>query len=416
MTVYLAGTGCGSGTLTAEVQTVLKRVCVIAGPERLLRAAEDTWKQEDAAVSGSGAGQGPEEVLPKTVCAVYPQEILEAVREAERLEGDICVLMSGDSGFFSGTRRLLPMLEEREVCVLPGISSLQVLAARCGRPWQEWRLCSAHGVDCDPVREVCKGSPVFFLTGGKQGPAELCAQLAEAGLEDLAVVVGEDLGTEKESIRKGTAAAFAKTVFSPLSVMLAEAAPVNARRTPGFPDELFQRTEKVPMTKQAVRAVILSLLDPGEDEVCWDVGAGTGSVSIELAAQAGAVYGIEKNTEALTLAEKNRRALGAWNLRLIEGTAPEALRDLPAPDVVFVGGSSGSLEEILQLIHEKNPKAKVCVSAIVLENAAAAAFILGKLGYKTEILQVGISRSRQLGEKHMMTAQNPVMLVAGKAE
>ena len=396
MTVYLAGTGCGTGTQTAELETALAHVSVIAGPERLLQ----TISPETHA-------------WLKRIRAVYPQEILEAVRQTEQAGGHICVLLSGDSGFFSGTRKLLPLLERYDVRVLPGISSLQVLAARCGRPWQDWRLCSAHGVDCDPVFEVCKGRPVFFLTGGKQGPAELCARLAEAGLGDLPVVVGEDLGTEEEAVREGTAAAFSQMKFSPLSVMLAEAAPAAERTLPGFPDSMFRRAEKVPMTKQTVRAVIMSLLAPGPEEVCWDVGAGTGSVSVELAMQAGAVYGVERNEEALTLAEQNRKALGAWNLRLVKGTAPDALRDLPAPDAVFIGGSGGNLPEILQVIHEKNPEARVCVSAIVLENAVSAASVLGDLGYQTEILQIGVARSRKIGGKHMMTAQNPVLLVTG---
>lgn len=396
MTVYLAGTGCGTGTQTAELERVLAHVTVIAGPERLLQmipSETHAWL--------------------KKIRAVYPQEILDAVRKTEQGGGSICVLLSGDSGFFSGTRKLLPLLEDYDVRVLPGISSLQILAARLGRPWQEWKLCSAHGVDCDAVREVCGGRPAFFLTGGKQGPAELCAQLAEAGLGDLPVVVGEDLGTDKEVVQEGTAGVFTQSVFSPLSVMLAEPAPVANRRMPGFPDSLFQRSETVPMTKQAVRSVILSLLAPGPEEICWDIGAGTGSVSIELAMQAKAVYGVEQDPEALALAEKNRRAFGAWNLRLIKGTAPDALRELPAPDAVFVGGSKGNLPEILQAVHEKNAAARICVSAIVLENAVSAASALGDLGYQTEILQIGVSRSRKAGGKHMMTAQNPVLLITG---
>ena len=399
MTVFLAGAGCGAGSQTAELQSVMKRAAVVAGPERLLATIQET-------VSKDGC--------PKRICAVYPEEILDAVKEAEKAGGDACVLLSGDSGFYSGTRRLLPLLKDYDVRVLPGISSLQLLAARLKRPWQEWRLCSAHGVDCDAVYEVSQGRPVFFLTGGKLGPAELCVQLSEAGLAELPVYVAEDLGTESERIHGGTAGAFAEGAFAKLSVMLAEAAPERPRRNPGFPDDLFLRADAVPMTKQVVRAAVLSLLAPGQEEVCWDIGAGTGSVSIELAMQAKRVFGIEQNEEALVLAEKNRRALGAWNLQLCAGKAPAAFSDLPAPDAVFVGGSSGNMREILEGIHKKNAAARICVSAIVLENAVQAAALLGELGYETEILQIGVSRSRPAGGKHMMLAQNPVLLVSAK--
>ena len=168
------------------------------------------------------------------------------------------------------------------------------------------------------------------------------------------------------------------------------------------------------MTKQYVRAAILAKLAPGPDDICWDVGAGTGSVAIEMALQAGAVYGVERNAEALELAGRNRRALGAWNLRLFAGDAPEALRDLPAPDAVFVGGSGGHLREILTLIREKNEQARICVSAVTVETLSAASSIFEELGYETEIIQVGISQSRKAGSLHMMTSQNTVWLIAGE--
>lgn len=100
---------------------------------------------------------------------------------------DCAVLYSGDTGFYSGARTLLPLLTERgiEAEVRPGLSSVQLLAARLGRPWQDWALCSAHGTDCDPVAAVCQGKPAFFLTGGPDGPARLCGELVRAGLGEL---------------------------------------------------------------------------------------------------------------------------------------------------------------------------------------------------------------------------------------
>ena len=387
--VYIAGAGCGAGTQTRELQDVLTQVEILVGPQRLL---EETV------------------CAAKKIAAALPEEIAGLIRCEE---GDVCVLQSGDSGFFSGTRKLLPLLEEYDTRILPGISSLQLMAARCGRPWQEWRLVSAHGVDCDAVFEVCGGKPVFFLTGGKIGPDVLCAQLTEAGLGDLEVTVGEDLGTAREQIRRGSAQAFSMQTFSPLSVLLAEPVSGRYRGANGIPDNCFIREERIPMTKQAVRALILSLLSPAKEELCWDIGAGTGSVGIELALRARTVYGVEREEKALALAEKNRRALGAWNLHLVKGSAPEALAQLPEPDVVFVGGSGGKLEEILRYIHDANAAARVCVSAITLENAAKALSVLSDLGLHTEIVQISVSSGRKAGGVHMMTANNPVFLITG---
>ena len=398
MKVTLIGGGCGTAaTLTGEARRALAGAELVLGARRLLEGLPDE-------VFAAGC-----ERLPLT----RPEEIVNAIRTAGRER--VCVLFSGDSGFYSGARRLLPLLEGWETEVLPGVSSVQVLAARLGRPWQDWRLRSAHGVACDPVAEVCGGRPVCFLTGGKTGPAELCRQLAEAGLETLPVAVGEDLTGPGERITRGTAGEFAKLRFPPLSVLLAEAAPRPERRTPGLPDECFRRLEGVPMTKREVRTAALARLAAGPDDICWDIGAGTGSVAIELALQAKGVWGVERNPAALALAEENRRALGAWNLRLIAGEAPAALEQLPDPDAVFIGGSGGRLETILRAVHGRSPRARICVSAIALETLHRACALLEELDYAVEITQLAVSRSRRAGGLHMMLAQNAVYLIGGTA-
>ena len=343
--------------------------------------------------------------------ALLAEDIYAAIQEHPGVK--ICVLFSGDSGFYSGARLLLPMLREWEVCLLPGISSLQIFAARLQRPWQDWRLCSAHGIACDAVHKVCMGKPVFFLTGGKNGPAEICRTLCDAGLGFLQVTVGEDLGTANERISEMTAEIASESLFSPLSVLLCEAAPRTEKRTPGLPDACFERSEKVPMTKQVVRAAVLAKLSVRPDEVCWDIGAGTGSVSVELALQAREVWAVEREEKSLTLAEENRKKHGAWNLHLIAGTAPEAMETLPEPDAVFVGGSGGMLREILHGIHKRNGLARICVSAVTLEGLQTACSVFRELGYDTDICQICVNRGKSSGELTLMLAQNPVWLITG---
>lgn len=321
------------------------------------------------------------------------------------------VLYSGDTGFYSGARTLLTLLAERgiEAEALPGLSSVQVLAARLGRPWQDWTLCSAHGTNCDPVAAVCQGKPTFFLTGGPDGPARLCRELVQAGLGGLPITVGENLGFEGENVSSMTAAQCAGQTFASLNVLLTEPAPRYPRRVPGIPDGEFLRAEGISMTKQDVRAAILAKLAVGSEDVCWDIGAGTGSVSVELALQCRAVWAVERKPEALALARANREKFGAWNLRLAEGNAPAVLKDFPTPDAVFVGGSGGKLPEILQAARRANPKARVCVSAISLETLHTAAAELKN----PEVTQISVSRSRAAGTLHLLLAQNPVLLITG---
>lgn len=394
MKVTLAGLGCGTAaTITAEVREALDRADLLVGAARLLESL-------------------PEGLTPRRTCAVKPGEILEALLASSSERA--CVLYSGDSGFYSGARGLLPLLAVRdiEVRVLPGISSVQYLAAKLGRPWQDWRLRSAHGVECDAVEAVCRGVPACFLTGGALGPGELCRQLVEAGLGTLSVTVGENLSCPEERLIQGTAADFSGRKFAPLSVLLAEAAPTYPRRAPGIPDGEFQRGS-VPLTKQEVRAAILGKLSVGPEDVCWDIGAGTGGVSVELALQARSVWAVERDPEALELLRSNRERFHAWKLRVVEGLAPEALQGLPTPDAVFVGGSGGELPRILQAIHDASPAARICVSAIALETLHTALECLTALGYEAEVAQIAVSRSRPAGTLHLLMAQNPVFLITG---
>ena len=391
MKIYLIGCGCGEASLTRQAEEAIRQSSLLIGSARMLEQF----------------GKGK-----KWVESVKPEEINRILNEQK---SDVAsVLFSGDSGFYSGASLLLPLLEGAEVTVLPGISSLQLFAAKLGLPWQDWRLCSAHGRHCDPVREVCRGKSVFFLTGGDKTPDRLCSKLCEAGLSELPVAIGEDLGTAKERVNRGIAKDYVNSNFSPLSVMLADCAPNREPCCPGLPDDRFERIEGIPMTKREVRAMILSLLSPKENSVCWDIGSGTGSVAIELALHAGAVYAVEQREDAVLLAEENRKKLGAWNLRLMQGHAPEALQDLPKADAVFVGGTGGETREILRVIRERCPRAAVCVSAVTLETLNTATEALETFRYATEILQLSATRSRLVGKSHMMTAQNPIWLIAGK--
>lgn len=393
--------GMGSGTpelLTAQGLAALQSADLIIGAKRLL------------------------EHLP-TGCtenrkALYkPENILSCLSEFPA--ANAALLYSGDTGFYSGASKLLPMLRAFGISalVLPGISSVQLLSAAIGRPWQDWKLVSAHGCACDPAAEclTAEGRPVFFLTGGTETPATLCAKLADAGLGDAHAIIGENLGTPQEHLAFGTAQTLAANACAPLSVLLVEHTVLPARRAPGFPDDAFIRGE-VPMTKQEVRAAALAKLAVRPTDILWDVGAGTGSVSVELALAAprGHVYAVECAPDACALIRQNREKFHAYNLSLIEGTAPQVLADLPAPDAVFIGGTKGSMAEVVDAALAKNPNARLCISAIALETLSAAIAALTAHGQTAEVTQLAVSRTRPAGKLHLLMANNPIFLITGE--
>ena len=303
---------------------------------------------------------------------------------------------------------------------MPGLSSPQYLASRLGMPWQDYHLVSAHGLgedQVDPVGEVRCYPETFFLTGGQFTPQSICRRLAEEGLGHLPVTVGENLSYPEETITRGRAEELAKREFESLSVMLVEnPRPAPLCLTGGLPDDCFLRG-KAPMTKQEVRAVSLAFLSPGERDTLWDVGAGTGSVSVELArlARRGRVYAVECGEEAFSLLEENKRRFALRNLFPVQGMAPEALEVLPAPQGVFIGGSKGNLSAILQVARKKNPHVRVVINAIALETVHQALDELTNQGFTNiRISQVAVSRGKEVGRYHMMTALNPVYVLGGE--
>lgn len=395
--ITLIGMGAGTPeTLTAQSLAALQRADWIFGAKRLLEQLPAGCTEHRK--------------------ALYKAEEILAWIAGNKAETPV-VLYSGDTGFYSGAAGLLEQLriQGQEATVLPGLSSVQLLAAALGRPWQDWRLVSAHGCACDPVAECSAGQPVFFLTGGTETPDTLCAALVQAGLGKTAVTVGEHLGTAAQKITQGTAAQTAGQSFASLSVLLVEAMPVPIRRTPGLPDEAFLRGE-VPMTKQEIRAAALAKLGVRPEETLWDVGAGTGSVSVELALAAprGRVYAVECEPDACTLIRRNQEKFAAKNLILIEGRAPQALEALPAPDAVFIGGTKGGMAAVVDTVLAKNPHARICISAIALETLSAAIAALTAQGLSAEVTQIAVSRTRPVGRLHLLTANNPIFLITGE--
>ena len=191
------GTACG---MTAEAARAMEEAEVLIGAQRMLAAASESRAEKFAEYRA--------------------EAILAIIRE--HMEKEIAVLFSGDTGFYSGASKLIGLLEREEIAfrVLPGISSVQLLAARIGQPWQDWNLVSAHGMECDPVAEVRKGKDVFFLTGGRETPGSICRELAEAGYGELRAVVGEELGYPEERVRRGSVRELAGEEFKGLSVLL----------------------------------------------------------------------------------------------------------------------------------------------------------------------------------------------------
>lgn len=396
--LYLVGIGMGNEkNRTVEAEQICQSADLLIGARRMLQSV----KTEGKAVFES----------------YKPDEIAAYLAEHPQYE-TAAVLLSGDIGFYSGAKKLYDAiertegLEQMEIYPVSGISSVVYFCGKLGVSWEDVHLLSLHGRKQNLIDAVKYHEKVFVLCGEKDGISKICCKLKEYGLGDVKVAVGTDLSYEQERIVQGTAESLMKEDFAPLSVLLICNSDVKKRIGHGLDDDLFLRG-KVPMTKSEVRSISLSKLRLHKDAVVWDVGAGTGSVSIEAASLAkdGVVYAIEKKDEAIDLLEQNKRKFGTDNLEIIKGLAPEALEGLPAPTHAFIGGSSGNLKEILEVLLEQNPRVRVVINAIALETVAEAMQCLKSMAFTdVDIAQVSVAKGKKLGSYEMMMGQNPVYI------
>lgn len=408
--IYLVGIGMGNiETLTEQGKKAVQASELLIGAQRMV----NSFPEYDG----------------KVCCAITPEKIMDAILE-HKASSTVAVVFSGDTGFFSGAKKLNSAIEaqqlsqgspwnEYETEFIPGISSLQYFASRIKVSWEDTKIVSLHGREANIAGIVRNHEKIFFLTGGDYPVERICRLLCENELGAAAVHIGERLSYENERIVSGTAGELAGEEFDSLAVMLVENQEIMHRAavTHGIGDELFLRG-KVPMTKSEIRSISLSKLRLRLDDVIYDVGAGTGSVSVEMALQSceGIVYAVEFHEEALGLIRQNAEQFKVRNIRIVEGKAPEALKGLPAPDRVFIGGSKGNLGEILELLVLKNPRVRVVVNAVTLETLAETITHFKRLGFTDmDIVQVFAARGTEVGNYHMMQGQNPVFIISGEA-
>ena len=394
MKVYIVGTGMeGRNTLTNEAESAVEEAGLLIGAERILCPFRTPGKE--------------------TFVSYKPADIAQKINSS----GCSCaaVLMSGDCGFFSGTKKLLPLLKAHDVTVVPGISSVSCFCSRLGISYENMKLITLHGKSSNIAVNVRLNEKCFFLLGGEITAAEVCKRLCEYGMGSVLVHIGTDLGYENEQIISGTAAELIDSTVSGLAVMIT-GNPDFLRHIPSaINDELFQRGE-IPMTKSEVRCIAVSKLNIAADSVVWDIGCGTGSVSVESAFRCpdGRVCAFDKKPEAAGLTAKNARLFGCDNIEAAEGVCPDVLETAPVPDKVFIGGTSGNMDAVFGCIHSKNPQADIVVTAVSLETLNEAVCCFEKYGKSPEIVQIAATRTKKLGSHTMLQAQNPVFIISGR--
>lgn len=345
--------------------------------------------------------------------------ILDYLKEHPEFKRPVAVY-SGDIAVSSGARKAAEVFKAAgyKVISMSGISSVALFANRLGVSLEDVRIISAHGRRCNVAGYVRKYEKLIVLPSGAEDAERIASELDPV----IKVVAGCDLGSDKEMvicIRGGEA----ETGISKHDFQIPEGAKVilyienskalDSKVIPSLKDSDIIRGE-VPMTKEEIRALSIRKLELTPNSTFYDVGAGTGSISLEAALLHPdiEVYSFEKEQAAVELLIQNKEKFGLSNMHIIKGQAPEALEGSPKPSHVFIGGSGKKLKEILEDVTRDNKGVKIVMNCVTLETLSEIINITKELNLgEVDIIQVAVTRYNKRGQYHLADALNPVYIV-----
>ncbi|SFU34418.1 precorrin-6Y C5,15-methyltransferase (decarboxylating) subunit CbiT [Butyrivibrio sp. INlla21] len=446
--ITLAGIGPGdSRYYTRELEEALKKADVIFGAKSILERVDKSGIK--AHFEPLYMGKDILEFLEKrglgedSARSGFHEGLVESGfhgREAKASYSEYkhpLALFSGDISLCSGAKSAAIIFENAgyEVHKISGISSIALFANRLGLGLEDCDVVSAHGRDCNVLGYALCSKKLIVLPSScahagqiaraAQSENREAAVLAmpdkgdEAIGTPLRIVLGYELGTEAERVFEVTENELGNDIFSPdeKGKCLLFIENRSAGESPvirGIPDDEFIRG-KTPMTKEEVRAISIRKLGLSSDSVLYDVGAGTGSVSVEAALLHPdiKVYSIERNDEAIDILEKNKEKFGADNINIIKGEAPAAFEELPSPTHAFIGGSGGNLKAIIKLLKKKNENVRIVINCITLETLTETLSVIKEMNLaEPDIVQLSASRYKKVGDYHMPDAINPVYIIS----
>ena len=409
--IYIMGVGDdGYEGLSRQAQTLLSEADLILGPPGLI----DRLKMV---------------LQPKEVAPANMDRLVERLEEARGNE-KVILLTHGDPLFFGTARYLCDRLGKDRFEVVPHVSSMQLAFARVKENWDDAYLTNLATQPLQRVTEKIRiAEKIGLFTTAEITPAVIAQALLKNGIDYFHVYVCENLGAKDERVTRGTLEEISAEQFASLNIMLlirkanAPDRPVSmqGKRLFGNPDELFLHSQprRGLITPMEVRAMALAQLDLGPSSTVWDVGSGTGSVSIEAAqlASSGRVYAIEMDAADYNMLLENTRRFGVSNVYPVLGEAPRAWDDLPEPDAVFIGGTGRAVSDLADAAWQRlRPGGRLVASVSSMEYVVALQKQLIERGIEPQTLMIQLSRSTYQLEQLRLEAANPTFLVIAKKE
>ncbi|PHY03265.1 MAG: cobalamin biosynthesis bifunctional protein CbiET [Planctomycetaceae bacterium] len=390
--------------MTAQARRLLEAADLLLGPE-------------------SCAALLPAPLAARLQASVSLEELIERIEAATSQQ--IVVLASGDPLFYGTARHVCAKLGKDRFEVVPHVSSMQLAFARVKESWEDAFLANLSGQSIERVIDRIRSSETVGLFTSEQWPPSAVARtLLEEGISYFGAYVCENLGSPDERVTQGSLADIAAETFGPLNVMIlvrkartADAPGQVGTRLFGNPDESFlqSRPKRGLLTPAEVRSLALAELGLRPDSIIWDVGAGSGSVSLEAAqlARNGMVYAIEMDPDDHRLILANAERFGVKNLQAVLGCAPEAWANLPDPDAIYVGGSG---RDVAMLVEKAWGRLRVGGRLVTacnsIENLAAVHSLLRAHSGDASYWLVTIARGIEQMDRIRFESLNPSFLIA----
>lgn len=407
--IYIVGIGAdGRGSLTEKALKVIRRAQILIGGSRILSYFRS---------------------LPAKKIHISSDIDKVFATIGENRDKRIVILASGDPNHYGISKKILERFPKGEVEIIPNVSSMQLAFAAAKEPMDGAIITSVHGRMMEDLLEVVKRhQKIGIFTDPENNPAMIASMLLKNGINRYTSYVCEDLGTKDEKVFKSGLAGAIKRRFSPLNIMILirdhdTSCPLNPDLNlpiPGYmigiPDEDFSHSGGM-ITKAEVRVLALARLRFKGALTLWDIGAGSGSISIEAAGliPSGRIFAVEKDQSQIAHLYENIRRFSRKNIVVCEGEAPDILDQLPDPDRVFIGGSGGRLKEILMKVNKRlMPGGIIVVNAVTTSTLIDAVQILKEHKFRFEVMSVNIARTRPLGDTEIFEPITPTFIIPGE--
>ena len=410
MHLHIIGLGVSEAAqLDLRAQRALQSARVVIGSERQLKVVADLIGEQQT---------------------LHLPPLLELEAQLEQWAAEsipsLVVLASGDPLYYGIGRWFGRRFSAAQLSFYPAVSSIQAACHRLGLSLQDVEVLSLHGRPLEKIRtQLKRNRTLVILTDKHSTPQVLAQECIAAGFPESELIVCEALGYSHEKVTAYTADLLEDSdlEFDPLHVTVIQVRGDGGilPEFPGIPDERFVTDKpdgKGMLTKREVRLAILSLMQVSKGDRVWDIGAGCGGVAVELSYwnPDSQIYAVEHHPDRLICLQQNRDRFGVVsNLNVIEGRAPDALNDLPNPDKVFIGGSGGELERLLDQVWERLPDGGVLVASAVTETTKQSllAFYEARMhcgDAYSQTTQIMVSRGDQLAGQLLYRPSLPVTL------